>query len=180
MATLIQNMEAKTGKSLTTWVSIARATGLAKHKDLVTLLKAEHGLSHGYANQVALHALAADSAPARGSDEQLEAQYQGAKAGLRPIYDAVIASVQGFGPDVEIAPKKANVSLRRSKQFALVQPSTATRVDIGLILKGTPAQGRLEESGSFNAMFTHRVKVASVAEVDPELVGWLRKAYENA
>ena len=72
------------------------------------------------------------------------------------------------------------MSLRRSKQFALIQPSTATRVDVGLILKGVEPLGRLEASGSFNAMFTHRVKVGTPAEVDAELIGWLRRAYDEA
>ena len=52
--------------------------------------------------------------------------------------------------------RRANVSVRRKKQFALIQPSTKTRLDLGLILKGRPVEGRLEPSGSFNAMFTHR------------------------
>jgi hypothetical protein len=81
---------------------------------------------------------------------------------------------------VEVAPKKANVSLRRAKQFALIQPSTSARLDLGLILKGRPAQGRLEASGSFNAMFTHRVKLSGPADIDDELMGWLREAYNDA
>ncbi len=72
------------------------------------------------------------------------------------------------------------MSLRRSKQFGLIQPSTASRVDVGLVLKGVPASGRLEPSGSFNAMVTHRVKVGSAAEVDAELIAWLRRAYQEA
>ncbi|MCB0031828.1 MAG: hypothetical protein KDE28_28150, partial [Anaerolineales bacterium] len=51
------------------------------------------------------------------------AQYAGAKAGLKPIYEAILAVVSEFGPDVEVAPKKSYVSLRRQKQFAIVQPS---------------------------------------------------------
>jgi hypothetical protein len=69
------------------------------------------------------------------------------------------------------------VSLRRNKQWALVQPSTATRLDVGLVLKGKPITTRLEASGSFNAMVTHRVRLASVAEVDAELIGWMKEAY---
>ncbi len=72
------------------------------------------------------------------------------------------------------------MSVRRSKQFALIQPSTSTRVDVGLILKSTPASGRLEESGSFNAMFTHRVRLTIPAEVNRELIAWLRQAYDLA
>jgi hypothetical protein len=89
-------------------------------------------------------------------------------------------AVGGFGSDVEIAPKKAYVSLRRSKQFGLVQPSTKTRVDIGLVLRDTEPAGRLEASGSFNAMVTHRVRVEDKASVDDELIAWLRKAYDAA
>ncbi len=37
-----------------------------------------------------------------------------------------------------------------------------------------------EASDSFNAMATHRVRVASAKEVDSELIGWLRQAYEKA
>ena len=85
-----------------------------------------------------------------------------------------------FGNDIEIAPKKAYVSLRRNKQFALIQPSTKTRVDIGINLKGREPAGRLEASGSFNAMVSHRVRVAGVDEVDEELLGWLRAAYDAA
>jgi hypothetical protein len=179
MASLIQNLEAKTGKSLDTWVATARASGLKKHGQLVAFLKQDHGLTHGYANQIALRALAADDAPAASSQDLVEAQYQGAKAALRPIYDALAKAVRAFGADIEFAPKKAYVSVRRSKQFAMIQPA-AKRVDVGLVLKGVPPAGRLEASGSFNAMFTHRVRVGRVAEVDRELIGWLRRAYDGA
>jgi hypothetical protein len=180
MASLHRNLLAKTGKSIDEWAVIARATGLGKHKDLVAYLKADHELSHGYANQIAQRALAADDSPKAGSDDLVTAQYAGTKASLRPIHDALVEAARGFGPDVECSPKKAYVSLRRSKQFGLIQPSTATRVDVGLILKGVEPAGRLEASGSFNAMFTHRVKVNSLAEVDAELIGWLRQAYDEA
>ena len=81
---------------------------------------------------------------------------------------------------MEFAPKKGNVSVRRKKQFCLLQPSTAARLDVGIMLKDSPTTDRLEASGSFNAMFSHRVRVASVADVDDELIGWMRRAYELA
>lgn len=180
MASLFKNLEAKTGKSIETWVGLARKAGIAKHGQLVTHLKTEHGLTHGYANQIALKALAADDAPVRGSDDLVEAQYAGAKAAMRPIYDALVKAIRSFGKDVEFAPKKAYVSLRRSKQFGLIQPSTANRVDLGINLKAVAPKGRLEASGSFNAMVSHRVRLASVGDVDGELVKWLKQAYEDA
>ena len=88
--------------------------------------------------------------------------------------------MQGFGKDVELSPKKGYVSLRRAKQFGLVQPSTKTRVDVGIQLKVVEPTDRLEASGSFNAMVSHRVRVTAASEVDDELIGWLRKAYDAA
>ena len=45
-------------------------------------------------------------------------------------------------------------------------------------MKGVAPGGRLEASGSFNAMVSHRVRVSKLSEVDAELLGWLKKAYE--
>lgn len=180
MAALIRNLEEKTGRSLAAWIAIARGAGVSKHGQVVAFLKKEHGLTHGYANQIALRALAAADAPEGGSEDLVEAQYGGAKAALRPVYDALVAAVRKFGPDVELSPKKAYVSLRRTKQFGLIQPSTAARVDVGLVLKGVPAKGRLEASGSFNAMVTHRVRIENAREIDADLIAWLRQAYDKA
>src|SRR5258707_2759332 len=122
-AAMIAGLRDKTGKSLEEWLQILRASGLTKHKEFMGLLKNEHGLTHGFANMIALQALQSDSHTASDTDALIEAQYAGTKAGLRPIYDALLAAIQKFGKDVEVSPKKAYVSLRRSKQFALIQPS---------------------------------------------------------
>lgn len=177
-ASMIKNLEEKTGKTLAQWIALVKAMGDAKHGAIVGRLKEEHGLGHGYANLVAHAAKGVLSEEAPAGDDLIEAQYAGPKAPLRPIYDRLMAEVARLGSDVEVSPKKAYVSLRRSKQFALIQASTKTRIDVGLQLKGVAPQGRLEASGSFNAMVSHRVKVESVEEVDAELLSWLRQAYD--
>jgi hypothetical protein len=88
--------------------------------------------------------------------------------------------VQGLGKDVEVSPKKGYVSLRRNKQFGLIQPSTATRLDLGLNLKGVAPSGWLEASGSFNAMCTHRVRIEGDAGLDANVKKWLKRAYDAA
>jgi len=185
-AAMIENMPEKTGKSLEQWLKITRAaqkkapTDLAKHGQIVKYLKTEHGMTHGFANLVAHKTLESDAGSAADSGDLIEAQYAGPKAELRPIYDAIMKSVASFGKDVEITPKKAYVSLRRSKQFAIVQPSTKTRVDVGINCKGREPTDRLEASGSFNSMVSHRVRIEDVKQVDKQLVGWLRDAYNDA
>ncbi len=175
--TMIANMEVQTGRSLDEWCGVLQRSGLQKHGQLIKHLKTEHGFTHGYANLVA-HEF---RSRAEGSDDTdlLRQQYAG-KEPLRTIYGAIVTAVEGFGDDVEIAPKKTYVSLRRSKQFGLVQPSTKSRIDVGLNLGDARPGDRLEESGSFNSMVSHRVRVEDVGEVDDELIEWLRDAYERA
>ncbi len=179
-AAMVANMKEKTGKTIEQWVKIAKGSKLAKHGEIVKYLKSEHGMTHGFANMVAYIFLQEAQGHAPEGDDLVIAQYSGKKEGLRPVYETLIDVIQKFGGDVEISPKKAYVSLRRSKQFAIIQPSTATRVDVGINLKGDPPSGRLEASGSFNAMVSHRVRIESKKDVNAELKKWLKEAYSRA
>ncbi len=178
--TMIRNLEEKTGKSLAEWVQIVTASGLTKNREIIDWLKAEYDLTYGYANLIALTARNQATGVPTEADDLVEAQYADDKAALRPIYDALIERIQSLGDDVELAPKKAYVSVRRAKQFGIIQPSTKTRVDVGINLNDAEPVGRLEKSGSFNSMVSHRVRLAALEEVDEELLGWLRQAYDAA
>ncbi len=176
-AAMIQNLEEKTGKSLPEWIKIAASTKLEKHGQIVKYLKTEHGMTHGYANLVAHKTLESDAGSSNESD-LIAAQYAGPKEPLRAIYDVLMTATVQLGKDVEISPKKAYVSLRRKKQFAIIQPSTRTRVDLGLNLKGVEPEGRLELSGSFNSMVSHRVRLSEAKDVDSAVKKWLKAAYD--
>ena len=178
LQSMLRNLEEKTGKPLAHWVAAVKKSKLDKHGEIVKWLKSEHGLTHGYATLVA-HEARGSAASSAGAGDLVAGQYAG-KEELRPIYDRIAKAAQGFGKDVELSPKKGYVSLRRAKQFGLVQPSTKTRVDVGIQLKGVEPTDRLEASGSFNAMVSHRVRLTAASEVDDELIGWLRKAYDAA
>ena len=178
---MLANMKEKTGKTIDQWLKITRKAKLEKHGQIVKMLKSEHGVTHGFANLIAHKTLASDSESAKqGGENLVDSQYSGAKESLRPIYDALETMVKKFGKDVEVSPKKAYVSLRRNKQFALIQPSTKTRVDVGINLKGEKPTGRLEASGSFNSMVSHRVRIEDKKEVNAELKKWLKRAYDES
>jgi hypothetical protein len=178
-ATMVRNLKEKTGKDLPGWLRVVKAAKLDKHGAIVKMLKTEHDVTHGFANMIAHEFLQSAAAGiAAGGTDLVDAQYAGDKADLRPIYDALEKAVKKFGKDVEFAPKKAYVSLRRNKQFGLIQPSTKTRVDLGLVLKGVAPKGRLEAAGSFNSMVTHRVRLEAKGDVDAAVLGWLRQAYD--
>jgi hypothetical protein len=177
----IRNIEATYGKPISQWLEIIAASGLTKHNDVVAMLKADYRMTHGAAHRISLVSRQASAPPAApsGQADPVGALYTGKKAALRPLHDALMTVITGFGDDVQLAPKKGYVSLRRRKQFAMLQPS-AGRIDVGLILPGEPAQGRLEPAAGFNALFTHRVRVSALADIDAELTAWLRQAYDKA
>jgi len=172
LATMLDNIPAKTGKPLSDWIKIISESGHEKHTAILKFLKEEHGVSHGFAN------LIASKARETGEEVDLVAvQYAGAKEALRPLYEEIVAFANSLGPDVEVAPKKTSVSLRRKKQFALVTPATKTRIDLGLALKGEEPTKRLE---SYNAMCSHRIRLEAASDFDDEAKDWIKEAYTKA
>ncbi len=180
-AKMVASLPATTGKSIEQWIALTQASGKSKHGELVSWLKAGHGITHGYANLIAHYTLKSDAGSmiAEGSDLVAE-MFAGDRAAMRPVFDALMARISEFGSDIEPSPKKGYLSLRRTTQFATLHPSTKARFDVGIKLKGVEPSGRLEAAGSWNAMVTHRVRLASASEVDAEVVAWLRQAYAMA
>ncbi len=168
-------MPEKTGKSLDEWKKILKTKSFTKHSEAVKFLKETHQVTHGFANTIVTLSKEETAAPA----DLVTEQYKG-KEMLFPVYEKLLQVIQSFGSDVVITPKKTSVSIIRKRQFALIKPATKTRIDLGLKLPGKELTGRLENSGPFGTMCTHRVKLTSVEEVDDELTSWLREAYELA
>jgi len=176
-ATQLKNIENSTGKTLAEWAMIIEKSGLSKHGEMVNFLKKEHGLGHGNANML-VHYTNKSHSGFENEDDLVEQQYKG-KEELKKIYDRLIQEVAGFGSDIELSPKKGYVSLRRRKQFAIIQPSTKTRIDIGLNLKNVVPSGILEAAGSWNTMCTHRIKVEKDDDISPVVIHSLRMAYDQ-
>ena len=183
LATQLTNIEKRTGKSLAELKRIVRESPLTRHGELRAMLQQELGMGYGDANTLVHVALKPDDQGAAGAapaspDDVVTAIYAGPKAALRPIHDEIMARIHALG-DFEIAPKKTYLSLRRKKQFAMVGPATKTMVEVGLNAKGLPASERLVEVPA-GGMCNYKVRVGDVREVDAELLGWVRQAYDGA
>lgn len=88
--------------------------------------------------------------------------------------------IKSLGADVIIAPKKGSVSIIRKRQFLLIKPATKARMDIGFKLNEKPITARLEDSGPFGTMCTHRVQLSEEEQIDMELKGWIAEVYEKS
>jgi hypothetical protein len=175
LQTMIDNMPEKTGKKLDEWIQILDKENVEKHSVAVKFLKTAYGVTHGFANTIVTLSKEKDES----SEDLTVIQYTG-KESLQPIYEILIATVEKFGSDVLITPKKGSVSLIRKNQFALIKPATKTRIDLGLKLKGVKVQSRLENSGPFGTMCTHRIQLKNIADVDAEVIKWLSMAYDKS
>jgi len=177
--TMIENLHRNTGKTLEQWMEVVRKEDLKKHGEVINFLKETHGLSYGFANLVAHKAKGSDADSVENKDDLIGKAVQG-KEHFLPVYLKLMEEIKKFGSDIETAPKNSYVSLRRKKQFAILQPATKTRFEIGINLKGQAPEGKLEAISSPNAMCSHRINIINAGDIDKEIVDWLRKAYENA
>jgi predicted transport protein len=182
-ATQLSNIEKRTGKSIGELTTVVRNSGLSKHGELVAMLKAELGMGHGDANLLVHVVRNAGKEGGQGTGagsltDILDNLYAGKKAPLRPIHERLQRELDKLGP-FESAPKKTYISYRQKKQFAMIGPATNTQVEVGLNVRELTPTGRLH-SVPAGQMCNYKVRLSSVNEVDAELLGWLRSAYDSS
>lgn len=174
-----RNLIERTGKTAEDWIEIVRRDGPGNEKEQREWLKTVHGFTTNYAMWIVEEA-AGRGPDAYDPDAMVEAQFGGKKEALRPIYDELLKLGLTLGPDVKVCPCSTMVPFYRKHVFAQIKPTTNTRVDLGLCLRGLLAQGRLAETGgeAKGDRITHRIGISSVGEIDAEVTAWLKKAYE--
>ncbi len=184
--TWIDALPQKTGRSLDEWLRLIEEQGPPAEKERRDWLKAEHGLGTNSAGWLAERSVGKggeDDDPEaylRHAVDSVEAMFAGGKAPLRPIYDELLRLGLAVAPDVKACPCATIVPLYRNHVFAQIKPATKTRIDLGFALKDTAASGRLIDTGGFakKDRITHRIPIASLAEIDDEVRRWLKVAYD--
>jgi hypothetical protein len=181
----IQDLPAKTGRSLDEWVKFIKKSGPKTETQRREWLKTKHGLGTNYAGWLAERAegKGEDGDPEaylRAAEGYVEKMFAGPKESLRPIYDALLELGLGVGKDVKACPCQTIVPLYRKHVFAQIKPTTQTRIDLGFALKDLRASGRLIDTGGFakKDRITHRIAITSVKDIDDEVKRWLKAAYE--
>jgi predicted transport protein len=168
----------KTGHSVEEWKKLIAKQKFTKHGEIVKFLKESHSITHGYASEIALKVLGSDADSTVNTDELIVSQYKG-KEHLKPYYDKLISEIQKFKGEFEIAPKKSYVSLKRKKQFIILNPASKTRFEIGFNLKGVAPKGKLEAEKP-DGICSHKINLVDIKEIDKEVIDWVRMAFENA
>jgi len=107
----------------------------------------------------------------------VETHFDGRSSVVKGIYDTIVAADRQFGP-VDEDPKKTSIHLNRKTAFAAVK---TRREFLILTIKATediesPRISKHEQTSPHR--WHHEIKLTSVGDVDSQISGWLRDAYE--
>jgi hypothetical protein len=180
MAAVTASLKMRTGRTLQEWVDVVTAAGQdpLDQNGVRRWLKSDHGVAQN--SQWAIADAAAQAAGWRRPtvEEYIDQQYAGAKLVLRSLFDHLRETCEGFGTDVTVEGRKPYVPFIRRRQFAAVAAATRQRVDVGVRLVAQPDSSPLVPS-STPGQATHRLSVASLTDVTPQVVAVLRAAYQQ-
>jgi Domain of unknown function (DUF5655)/Domain of unknown function (DUF4287) len=183
----VAELKGKTGRSLPEWLALVRKSGPKTEKERREWLKQEHGLGTNSAWWIAERAEGKGTetddpnAYLKAAEQYVDGMYSGGKTALRPLYEELLRIGLAIGTDVKACPCQTIVPLYRNHVFAQIKPTTRTRIDMGFALGGRKAAGRLIDTGGFakKDRITHRIPIASAADIDDEVKRWMRTAYEE-
>jgi hypothetical protein len=181
MSAVAASMKERTGRTLEEWVTLVGQSGVdpLDQKAVRGWLKQTHGVPQN--SQWAIAFAAAEQAGWVRPDVEgyLDAQYSGAKAALRPVFDRIREIAEGLGDDVTVEGRGGYTPFVRRRQFAAVAAATRTRVDLGLRLVDPPESALLVPVRSGPGQSTHKVGLGSPDEITDEVVALLRAAYDQ-
>lgn len=183
----IAGLKEKTGRSLDEWMRYIKKNGPKDNKACREWLKTEHGLGTNSAWWLADRAAGIGTeegdpdAYLKAAEGYIEKMFSGGKAGLRPIYDALLKLGLNIGREAKACPCQTIVPLYRKHVFAQIKPTTQTRIDLGFALGDMKAKGRLIDTGGFakKDRITHRIEITSLKDLDDEVKRWLKIAYDR-
>lgn len=177
-ASVRANLEARTGKSMEQWVAIARTCPHAAPRARQAWLLEQHGLGQNHASYVLGEAFPSAD-PTWREPEALRAALWTDPASLA-ILEAVETAVADF-PDLVRGQRKGFTAFSRKVQFASVKPLKGGAASLGLGV-APDLSPRLSPAGkeSWSERLKAVVRLAGPGEVDGEVAGLLRKAWEGA
>lgn len=179
MDAVSDNMKERTGRSLEEWVALVQASGLdaLDQNSVRKWLKSEHGVLQNSQWAIADAAARAAGWERPSVEGYIDSQYTGAKAALRPIFEAIREFVMSLGEDISIEGRGTYTPFVRKRQFATAM-AAKDRLDLGLRYKDLPADPRLEATNRVGQA-THKLSLYSPADLNDGVKALIRAAYEQ-
>ncbi len=183
----VAELKQKTGRTLEEWLAHIRKAGPKDEQARRDWLKKEYGLGTNTCWWLAERAAGKGEETGdpdlylKAAEEYVEKMFSGGKAGLQPMYDALLKLGLKTGKDAKASPCQTIVPLYRNHVFAQIKPTTQTRIDMGFALGDMKPKGRLIDTGGFakKDRITHRIPITSLDDIDDEVKHWLKVAYDR-
>jgi hypothetical protein len=181
----LDTIRKQTGKGPEDFRKLAEARGYlrehVKASEVIGWLKSEFKLGHGHAMAV-YTILRAAVEPAGTPEERLAQHFKGPRARWSGTYEKILSKISAPGndaPSVKVGDSYISL-LRNGKKFAILKVGVDF-LDLGIKLnKDVSANARLKKAGNWNSMVSHRVRLAAPADLDSEVILWLKAAYVAA
>ena len=183
----IAELKQKTGRSLDEWLQVIKQEGPATENERRDWLKSKFSLGTNSAWWLAERSLGKGEELGdpdhylRAAEQYVEEMFSGKKAGLRPIYEALLKLGLSQGKEAKACPCQTIVPLYRKHVFAQIKPTTQTRIDFGLALGNLKTPKRLIDTGGYakKDRITHRFEITSLKDIDDDVKRWLKVAYDR-
>jgi hypothetical protein len=183
----IAELKQKTGRSLDEWLKLIKQDGLPGENERRDWLKSKFSLGTNSARWLAERSFGKGEEVSdpnyylQAAEKYVEEMFSGKKAGLRPIYDALLKLGLSQGKEAKACPCQTIVPIYRNHVFAQIKPTTQTRIDLGLALGNLKAPRRLIDTGGYakKDRITHRFEITSLKDIDDDVKRWLKVAYDR-
>ncbi len=184
----VAELKQKTGRTLEEWCALIRTDGPDDLPARREWLKSRFKLGTNTAWWLAERA---DGRPTWDESPEsylavaptyVDEMFAGPKAHLRPLADALMRLALDVAPDVKFCPCKTILPFYREHVIAQVKPATNKRIDFGFALDAdTEFTDRLKDTGGLKKKdrITHKIEIARPEDIDVEVEGYLRLAYER-
>ncbi len=179
-AAVIENLPAKTGKTLEEWVRLVKNEAPADKKLRLDWLKNTYRLGHIQANIILSIADTGKSTYA-DAGSLMQNLFAGENTGAAPLYQLMRKLAASIGSDIKVSVNRTYISFKRKQVFMTLKPVK------GVLIIGMALPEEIENDRLTRARFLgtpHRinlqVSVREPGEVDGDLKFLIKKAYEGS
>ena len=167
-----------TGKSLTDWLSIIKASGHKTRNDVLSWLKANHDFGHMNASLLA-GVYVNNGQPVYANDEGLLADQFLKQEHLKPLYSTLIDKIRESIVDTNVIIKKTYTSLNSKREFAAIGIKSK-EIRLAMDLDGEPESPYQKQTGiGCMPRVSHMIKIVDASQINDQLLEDLQVAFDR-
>lgn len=171
---ILRNLKGKTGKDIHGWISIVKSSGLTEKKEVLSYLKAEHGLGHFQAQKVFEAFSNVD--PYDEVDGFVDLIFD--TKHTKEIFLSLGKEILKLGNDVRVQPCRTYIPFYRKNQFAIISAKGA-QVILGANLQNGNSSFQPAKNIGGSSHINYQATIKNITDVDRELIDIIQESYKR-